>query len=194
MPCRSAETQFGCGRSSSPLIVYRKEFADHRSGSSRRIELTNTSRQHRPRYTTRESQDVRVDSSFYPSALRSSMDILFAHRRIARKVVRKVATLGTRFSIISVTLGPAYQLVPQTGTVEVPFKLRCEASSTPFRISSFSISNASPASGKLTRANNRSTSTPEMTVFIMGTKADSTACLISTSLLLLDGHDIQRFR
>ena len=166
------------------MIVDRKEFADHRSGSSGRVELANTSCQHRPRYTTRESQDVRVDSSFCPSALLFLGDSLFAHRRIARNVVRKVATFGTRFRIMSVTLGPVYQHLSLCCEIDVPFRLRCEASSTPFKISSFSMSNASPASGKLTRANNRSTSTPEMTVFMMGTKADSTAYFVSTFLLI----------
>jgi hypothetical protein len=68
-PCPVVQLKHGGhGRFNSPLIVDREEFADYRGGSSCRIQLANTRRQHRPSHTTRETQDVGIDSSFCSSA------------------------------------------------------------------------------------------------------------------------------
>ena len=56
-------------RGSLPLIVDWKEFAYYSSRSSCWVELADPSGQHCPCYTTWETEDVRVDSPFYSSAL-----------------------------------------------------------------------------------------------------------------------------
>ena len=52
----------------SPLVEDWEEFADDRSGSSCRVQLTYTSCEERPRDTTWETQDIAVDTTSCCSA------------------------------------------------------------------------------------------------------------------------------